>query len=73
MTNKPTAFHSEQHYTIKELAKKWHYSYNYLRPHFENREDVLRTGHGEGMHTRKRVQLRIPESVAAEVYAKLHL
>jgi len=60
----------ERHYTITELAKAWHMSYNHLREWFRNEEGVIRFGTAKLTKSRKRtnIQLRVPESVARRVY-----
>jgi len=62
----------ERHYTITELAKAWHLSYNHLREWFQSEPGVIKFGTGKLNKGRKRtnVQLRVPESVARRVYRR---
>lgn len=69
MSDTPLAL--QRHFTISELAELWHYSYNFLRPRFENHPAVVRSGQEESMHRRRKIQIRVPESVALEVYESI--
>jgi hypothetical protein len=61
----------EKHYTCGELAKMWGFSNNFVRKLFKKEEGVLMVERPERMHSRGRVLLRIPESVAERVYSRL--
>jgi hypothetical protein len=62
----------ERHYTIAELAKAWRLSPNTVRPWFADEPGVVRYGADKLKKGRKRthVSLRIPESVARQVYRR---
>jgi hypothetical protein len=63
----------ERHYTVGELAKAWHMSPNTIRPRFLRRAGVIKYGTSILRKNRKRTHqsLRIPESVARQVYREL--
>ena len=62
---------SEPHYTVTELAKRWHLSPRTVRSWFEDEPGVLKHGHfGVRGKRRPYVTLRIAESVARRVYAE---
>jgi hypothetical protein len=61
----------EQHYTPAQLAKRWNLSDDFVRRLFRGEEGVLEIDRPERMHKRGYVSLRIPESVAERVYARL--
>lgn len=67
----PTGAAFEVHFTPQELAAQWHLSVDSIRQLFEQETGVLRIGHGEQMHRRKYISLRIPASVAARVHRRL--
>jgi hypothetical protein len=58
----------EKHYTVFEVAEIWSVSYNTVKKLFENEPDVLRFGAEETRYGRKRVSIRIPESVMIRVH-----
>jgi hypothetical protein len=60
----------ERHYSVSELAAAWHIGEDKVRELFLNEPGVLHFGKP---NRRKRVYrpIRIPESVAARVYARL--
>jgi hypothetical protein len=62
----------ERHYTISELAERWHMSKTQVREWFVREPDIIRWGTGRLNKNRKRtyVSLRIPESVARRVYER---
>jgi hypothetical protein len=60
----------EQHYQPKDLAKLWGFSVETIRKWFEDEPDVLIEDRPERMHKRGYRSMRIPESVAARVYAE---
>jgi hypothetical protein len=49
----------------------WLLSTGVVRSLFRDRADVIRVGHGESLHKRAYITLRIPESVMQRVYADL--
>jgi hypothetical protein len=61
----------ERHYTITEIAKQWHMDYGSVRPLFEDEPGVLKFGHGELLHKRSYISLRVPESVMIRVHRRL--
>jgi hypothetical protein len=65
----------QKHYQVGELAKMWGLSYSKVRRMFEEEQGVLRLGEPgrrEGRAFRRRYfTMRIPESVAERVYARL--
>ena len=61
----------EQHYTPVQLAKRWGLSDDFVRDLFRGEEGVIEINRPEKMHKRGYVTLRIPESVAERVYARL--
>jgi hypothetical protein len=61
----------EQHYTIAELAQRWGFSVKFIRLHFQNEPGVIVVQRPESMHKRGYATMRIPESVAERVYARL--
>ena len=58
----------EQHFTLPELAQRWHVDYKTVQRWFENRDDVLRFGHEHRPKKRRHVSTRVPASVAEKVY-----
>jgi hypothetical protein len=60
----------EKHFAPGELAKIWGVSTVTIRRIFEREVGVLKLGKSHG-RTRRYVTLRIPESVAIRVHAKL--
>ena len=58
----------EKHFTIPELAKLWHLDYKTVQRWFEDREDVLKFGREHRASKRRHVSIRIPASVAEQVY-----
>lgn len=63
----------EEHFTIKELADKWHMSVPLLRAEFRLEPGVIRFGPDQKTRGRKRTYLsiRVPASVAKRVYRRL--
>jgi hypothetical protein len=57
----------ERHYTIQELAKKWHFGVTTVRRWVDQEPDVVRY-RAEGS---KSTVTRVPESVARRLYAKM--
>jgi hypothetical protein len=58
-----TDFALEKHYTVGEIADRWHVDYSTARVMFENEPGVLRFGPEERRFKRSHVSLRVPESV----------
>ncbi len=58
----------EQHFTLPELAKRWHVDYKTVQRWFENREDVLKFGIGHRPMRRRHISIRVPASAAEKVY-----
>jgi hypothetical protein len=76
--SKPPAKHigihiAEQHYTVRELAKEWGFSDNFIRKLFWSEPGVLRVTRPETLKKRRYTSLRIPASVAARVRARLQV
>jgi hypothetical protein len=61
----------EKHYTVGEIADRWHVDYSTARAMFENEPGVLRFGPGERRFKRSHVSLRVPESVMVRVHRTL--
>ena len=64
----------DQHYTISELAKRWHLSPNTVRRLVVDEPGVIKLTVGPLLRNRRKrhlVSLRIPERVALRVHAKL--
>lgn len=70
-TNKGEKTMLEQHYTPAELAARWGFSDDFVRDLFRNEEGVIVIERPARMHKRGYVTLRIPESVAERVHARL--
>ena len=49
----------------------WGLSVDAARRLFENEQGVLRIGHGEGLHKRRYVTLKVPQSVVTRVHRRL--
>jgi hypothetical protein len=61
----------EKHFSPADLAKAWGVSAETVRQIFREEPGVLRLGSGGNNQTRSYVSLRIPQSVAARVHARL--
>jgi hypothetical protein len=64
----------DQHYTVSELAKRWHLSPNTVRRLVADEPGVIKITVGPLLRNRRKrhlVSLRIPERVALRVHAKL--
>ena len=62
----------ERHFTLKELAEKWGFSYCFVHEHFRDEPGIIRaqrTGTRRG--TRDYGTVRVPESVALRVYSRM--
>lgn len=60
----------EEHYTLKELAERWHFSVSTLTRVFATEPGVVRLG-VRSNRRRTKISLRIPKSVAERVYERL--
>ena len=65
------SFMDEKHYTPPQLAKMWGMSASLVRSLFENEEGVIRIERSEQRFKRGYTSLRISESAAKRVYARL--
>jgi hypothetical protein len=61
----------ERHYTPEEIAELWHLSSNKVRYLFANEPDVIKDIKPETRNKREYCSMRISESAARRVYAKL--
>ena len=61
----------ETHYTVQEVAEKWHLSEAVVRRLFQNEPGVIKIEAPERRFKRGYCTLRIPESVAERVHARL--
>ena len=69
-----TSIAHDQHYTVSELAKRWHLSPNTVRRLVVDEPGVIKLTVGPLLRNRRKrhlVSLRIPERVALRVHAKL--
>jgi len=62
---------AEQHYTVKELAKQWGVSPDLIRDIFKDRPGVLIFKRPGTRTKRAYSTMRIPESIASQVYSEL--
>ncbi len=60
----------ERHFAPRTLAELWGYSEDTIQRWAEDEEGVLRCGSEGGRDKRRKIKLRIPESVAARIYEK---
>ncbi len=58
----------EKHWSVPEIAERWGVSKNTVIRMFENNPDVLVIGSEETRYGRKKITLRIPESVMIRVH-----
>jgi DNA-binding transcriptional regulator LsrR (DeoR family) len=61
----------EQHYTVQEIAEKWHLSETVVRKIFRDEPGVIRIDSEERRFKRGYCTLRIPESVAMRVHSRI--
>lgn len=61
---------SERHYTPRQLADRWSLSTDTIRRMFENEPGVLKFGSNGRRGKRRKMTLRIPESVAERVHSE---
>lgn len=69
-----TSIAHDPHYTVSELAKRWHLSPNTVRRLVADEPGVIKITVGPLLRNRRKrhlVSLRIPERVALRVHAKL--
>lgn len=60
----------ERHFTVPELARRWHYDPKTIRKWFKGKPGVLHDPHPATRRKRAYTVLRIPESIAYAEYAK---
>lgn len=68
MTPKHQMF--ERHYSPRTLAEIWSWSEDTVIRIFENIPGVLKIGSEGGRGKRRKITLRIPESIALSVYSE---
>jgi len=61
----------EIHYTVHEIAKKWHLSETVVRTLFRDEPGVITLDRPERRFKRAYCTLRVPESVAERVHTRL--
>lgn len=61
----------ETHYTVQEIAEKWHLSETVIRALFRDEPGVIKIDSPERRFKRGYCTLRIPESVALRVHTRL--
>lgn len=61
----------EKHYTVKDIGKMWHLSETVVRKLFRDEPGVIRIDAPERRFKRGYCSLRIPESIAERVHARL--
>jgi hypothetical protein len=69
----PTSPAFERHFTVKELASLWNLSEDTVRRCFQRERGVVEVTGRKKMSKRRYATLRIPESVAIRVHAKMSL
>jgi len=60
----------ERHFTPRELGKIWGFSEDTIQRWAEEEEGVLKCGSEGGRGKRRKITLRVPESVAVRIYDK---
>jgi hypothetical protein len=60
----------ERHFTVRTLAELWSLSEDTVQHWFESEEGVIKLGSDGARGKRRRITLRVPESVAERVYAQ---
>jgi hypothetical protein len=58
----------ERHFTVQTLAEVWALSQDTVQSWFEDEQGVVKLGNMGGRGKRRKVSLRIPESIAERVY-----
>ena len=66
MTSNPL----ERHFSVRTLAELWGYSEDTITRWFEGMPGVLKHGNSGARGARRKLSLRIPESIAFKVYAE---
>ena len=61
----------ETHYTVQQIAEKWHLSEKVVRNLFRGEPGVIKIDSPERRFKRGYCTLRIPESVAQRVHTRL--
>jgi hypothetical protein len=61
----------ENHYTVQEVAEKWHLSEKAVRSLFRDEPGVIKIEAPETRFKRGYCTLRVPESVVQRVHARL--
>ena len=61
----------ENHYTVQEIAEKWHLSETVVRNLFRDEPGVIKIDSPERRFRRGYCTLRVPESVAERVHSRL--
>jgi len=61
----------ETHYTVQEIAERWHLSETVIRVLFRDEPGVIKIDSPERRFKRGYCTLRIPESVALRVHSRL--
>ena len=61
----------EPHYTVQEIAKKWHLSEKTVRGLFQHEPGVIVIDREGRRFKRAYCTMRVPESVARRVHARL--
>ena len=61
----------EEHYTIQQIAERWHLSETVVRHLFRDEPGVIRIDAPERRFKRGYCTLRVPGSVAERVHARL--
>jgi hypothetical protein len=60
----------ERHFSVRTLAEIWGYSEDTITRWFEDLPGVLKHGNAGTRGARRKLSLRIPESIAMKVYAE---
>jgi len=58
----------ERHFSPRTLAELWNFSEDTITRWFEDNPDVLKCGSNGARGKRRKLTLRIPESIAMRVY-----
>lgn len=65
------SMYDDRHYTPEQLGELWNFSPNKIRALFENESDVIRDHKPETRFKRGHCSMRISETAARRVYARL--
>jgi hypothetical protein len=65
----------ERHFTLNELAAQWGFSYDFMHEHFRDEPGVICATSASKRRARGRSYgtIRVPESVALRVYARMRV